>query len=330
MRKYIVKRVIYAIFILFIVSFVIYALMRSLPMSYVEQKAMQLSSAPGSVYSYKQWVARLGATYGLNQGIVPGFFGWWGNMLRGNFGDSWYYNMPVLKKFLQVIPDSLWLAIVTMILQYAIYIPLGVLAAKNQYRPIDYIITVLAMIGISLPTFFVATMFKLLFSVKLGWFDLYGKVGRNFLSLSPIGQTFDIMKHYVLPVAVITIVSIGWGMRMTRTNMLEELHKDYVRTARAKGLPEGRVIWRHAFRNTLVIIVTGLAGVLPGLISGFMITEILFQLPGIGFTSYNAILQGDIPFTMFFLVFVAFLTLAGTLLSDILYAAADPRIRLAK
>jgi peptide/nickel transport system permease protein len=298
-------------------------------MSYVEQKAMQLAQSPGSQYSYGEWVDRLGAVYGLNKGIVPGFLSWWGNMLQGNFGDSWYYNMPVLQKFSQVIPDSMWLAFTVMILQYVIYIPLGILAARKQYSTTDYVITVLAMIGISLPLFFVITMFKLVFAVYLGWFDLYGKVGRNFPFLSPWGQFWDIVKHYILPVAAATLVSIGGGMRMTRTNMLEVLQSDYIRTARAKGLPERQVVYRHAFRNTLVILVTGLGSILPGLFSGFLTTEILFQIPGIGYTSYSAILQGDIPFTMFFLVFMSFLILMGTLISDILYAAADPRIRIA-
>jgi peptide/nickel transport system permease protein len=330
MRKYLVRRLLLALVILFFASFIIYFLMRSLPASYVERKAQQLSQSPGTLYTYQQWVDRLGAAYGLDRSIPIGFFVWWGQIFRGNFGDSWYYNMPVLNKFLQVIPDSIWLALVVTILQYAIYIPLGVLAARKQYKPSDYIITVLAMVGISLPLFFVATMFKLFFSVHLGWFELYGKVSRNFLTMTPLQQFFDVVHHYILPVTVATLVNIGYGMRMTRTNMLEVLSMDYIRTARAKGLPEGRVLWRHAFRNTLVIIVTGFAGILPGLFSGFMITEILFQLPGIGYTSYQAILQGDIPFTMFFLVFISFLTLVGTLLSDILYAAADPRIRLAK
>jgi peptide/nickel transport system permease protein len=329
MRKYILRRLLYAVVILFFVYFIIYVLMRNLPMSFVEQKAMQLSSSPGAVYSYTEWVARLGSVYGLDKGIVPGFLEWWGNMLRGNFGDSWYYNMPVTAKFSQVIPDSIWLALTVMILQYAIYIPLGILAARKQYSMTDYVITVLAMIGISLPLFFVATIFKLVFAVHLGWFDLYGKVGRNFPFLTPWGQFWDIVHHYILPVFTATVVSIGGGMRMTRTNMLEVLQSDYIRTARAKGLPEGRVVFRHAFRNTLVILVTGLGGILPSLFAGFLTTEILFQIPGIGFTSYQAILQGDIPFTMFFLVFMAFLTLVGTLVSDILYAVADPRIRLA-
>ncbi|GHV00465.1 hypothetical protein FACS189483_10570 [Spirochaetia bacterium] len=137
------------------------------------------------------------------------------------------------------------------------------------------------------------------------------------------------MHHYILPIITITIVSIGSLMRYVRTNTLEVLHSDFIRTARAKGLPESRVINHHAFRNTLLPIITMVGTMIPGLFSGAMITEILFQIPGIGYTSYLAITQGDIPFTMFFLVFISLLTLIGSLVSDILYAAADPRVRIA-
>jgi peptide/nickel transport system permease protein len=291
---------------------------------------MQLASTPGSAYSFNEWVARLGATYGMNESVPVGFITWWGNVLRGNFGDSWYFQVPVLQKFAESVKYSMWLVILMMILNYAIAFPLGVMAARNQYKTSDYVITVIAMVGISLPTFFVATMFKLIFSVHLGWVDLYGIVSRDHLSMNFFQQVLDMAKHYAMPVAVLVCVSIGGDMRMTRTNMLEVLNSDYIRTARAKGLPENRVVWRHAFRNTLVIVVTGLGGILPSLISGFLITEILFQVPGIGWVSYQARTQGDIPFTMFYLVFASFLTLIGTLISDILYAAADPRIRLAR
>ena len=136
------------------------------------------------------------------------------------------------------------------------------------------------------------------------------------------------MRHFVLPVLTLTIVSIGFMMRYTRTNMLEVLNSDYIRTARAKGLSESRVINYHAFRNTLIPIVTLVGGTLPGLFSGAMITETLFQIPGIGWTSYQAMVSGDIPFSMFYMIFMAVLTLLGTLLSDILYAVVDPRVRV--
>jgi peptide/nickel transport system permease protein len=329
MRKYIIRRLLIALVILFFIAFAIYLIMRNLPLSYIERLARERAMAPGAVRSYEEWVAQLGAVYGMDKGILAGFFNWIGNALRGNFGDSWYFNMPVLKKFTEVIGDSLFLNFSATVLEFAIAIPLGMLAARKQRSKTDYAITVIALIGISFPTFFLATLLKLGFSIKLGWFELYGKVGRTHLLLSPLGQILDIAHHYVLPVCTLTIVNIGFLMRYTRTNMLEVLNSDYIRTARAKGLPESRVIYHHAFRNTLVPIVTILGGMLPGLFSGAMITEILFQIPGIGYTSYQAILQGDIPFAMFFLVFVASLTLAGTLLSDLLYAAVDPRVRIA-
>lgn len=132
----------------------------------------------------------------------------------------------------------------------------------------------------------------------------------------------------ILPILTLTLVSVGSLMRYTRTNMLEVLNSDYIRTARAKGVPENRVINHHAFRNTLIPLVTIIGGSLPGLFSGAMITEQLFQIPGIGYISYEAMVGGDIPFTMFYMTFMALLVLVGTLISDILYAVVDPRVRV--
>ena len=166
-------------------------------------------------------------------------------------------------------------------------------------------------------------------AVKLGWFDLGGLVGRSFELLSPWGQFWDRAAHLVLPIITLVVISIGSMMRYTRTNMLEVLNSDYIRTARAKGLSERKVIYHHAFRNTLIPLVTIIGGSLPGLFSGALITETLFSIPGIGFVSYQSMVAGDIPFSMFYLVFLAILTLLGNLISDILYAVVDPRVRIA-
>ena len=173
-----------------------------------------------------------------------------------------------------------------------------------------------------------STLLKLLFSVKLGWFDLYGLVGRDYAQLSSWGQFCDRANHLVLPIVTLVIVSIGSTMRYTRTNMLEVLNADYIRTARAKGLSEHVVIYKHAFRNTLIPLVTIIGGSLPGLFSGALITETLFSIPGIGYISYQSMVAGDIPFTMFYLSFMAVLTLASNLLTDILYGVVDPRVRI--
>ena len=328
MRKFIIKRIIMSIFILFFVAFIIYALLRCLPSSYVENMAQQLSMAPGAK-SYEEWIAQLNAQYGLDKNIVLGFFTWLGDAVRGNFGDSWKYTVPVLEKFNDVIWVSFIMGAISQVLELIIAIPLGVVAATKQYSRADYAITAGALVGISLPTFFFATLLKLVFSVKLGWFDLYGLVGRDYAQLSAAGQFWDKAHHLVLPIVTLVIVSVGSLMRYTRTNMLEVLNSDYIRTARAKGLSERKVIYHHAFRNTLIPLVTIVGGSLPGLFSGALITETLYMIPGIGYTSYQAMVAGDIPFSMFYMTFLAILTLAGNLISDILYAVVDPRVRVA-
>lgn len=327
MGKYIAKRLGISVVILLIVMFIIYVLMRCLPASYVETMALQLSQAPGSK-PYEQWVAQLNAQYGLDVGLIPGYFVQLKNMLTGNFGDSWKYTVPVLQKFSEVIWISFAMGGIALLLQLLIAVPLGILAAVRQYSRTDYAITAAALLGISLPTFFFATLLKLFFSVKLGWFDLFGLVSRNHQQLSAWGQFWDIAHHLVLPIVTLTVISVGSLMRHTRTNMLEVMHADYIRTARAKGLGQKQVIGQHAFRNTLIPLVTIVGGNLPGLFAGALITETLFAIPGIGYTAYQAMIAGDIPFSIFYLTFLAALTLLGNLLSDILYAVVDPRVRL--
>jgi len=325
--KFIIKRLIISVFILIFVAFLIYVLMRCLPTSYLETVARQKSMQPGSK-SFEAWMAQLSATYGMDKDIFSGFFGWCWNALRGDFGDSWKWTVPVVEKF----HDSVWISFImggiAFVLEILIAIPLGIIAATKQYTKTDYTITIVALACFSLPTFFFASLLKLVFSVKLGWFDLGGLVGRNYEQLSAAGQFWDKAGHLVLPIVTLVVISIGSLMRYTRTNMLEVLNADYIRTARAKGLSERKVIYHHAFRNTLITLVTILGGSLPSLFAGALITETLFSIPGIGFVSYQSMVAGDIPFSMFYLVFVAILTLLGNLISDILYAVVDPRVRI--
>ena len=327
MRNYIIKRIVISVGILFFVTLIIYTLMRNLPASYVEQMAIQLASTPGSK-PYQQWLDELNAAYGLDQPILIGYFGWLKEFVTGNFGDSWKFTVPVVTQFQRVIGISFILGALSLILELLIAIPLGIIAATKQYSRTDYAISAGALVGISLPTFFFATILKLVFAVRLGWFDTHGLVGRSYAQLDRMGQILDMAHHMVLPLVTLTIISVGGLMRYTRTNMLEVLNADYIRTARAKGLDEGKVIYHHAFRNTLIPLVTMVGGSLPGLFSGALITETLFSIPGIGYTSYQAMTAGDIPFTMFYLSFIAILTLTGNLLSDILYGVVDPRVRL--
>ena len=327
LRNYIIKRILISILILIVVTLLIYTLVRAMPGSYVESMAIQLSSAPGAK-PFEEWLAQLEAAYGLDKPFVIGWATWMKEFFTGNFGDSWKFTMPVVEKFKDVIGVSFIMGVLQLVLELLIAVPLGIVAATRQYSRLDYGISAGALVGISLPTFFFASVLKLIFAVKLGWFDTHGLVGRNFMSLSELGKIGDMAMHLVLPMVTLVIVSIGGLMRYTRTNMLEVMNADYIRTARAKGLSEKKVIYHHAFRNTLVPLVTMVGGSLPGLFSGALITETLFSIPGIGFTSYQAMVAGDIPFTMFYLTFMAILTLAGNLIADILYAVVDPRVRL--
>ncbi len=327
MRNFILRRLFLGLFISLFGAMVIYAVIRSLPSSYVETIARERASNPLSSKTYQEWLDQLNLVYKLNVGIIPGFIGWLGNALQGEFGESWHYGIPVTEKFSQVIWYSLIINIITLFVEIFIAIPLGILAARKQYSKTDYAITVFALMGISLPTFFLATLLKYFFSIKLGWFDLYGLTGRFYNSMTRFEQIIDMGYHMVLPVVTLTMLSIGGLMRYTRTNMLEVLNSDYIRTARAKGLSEKVVINKHAFRNTLIPFISYMSYLLPAMFAGSLITETLFQIPGIGYISFQAIIRGDIPFAMFYTTFLVVLTQVSLLAADIMYAVADPRVR---
>lgn len=327
MGRFIAKRLGISVLILLIVTFIFYLLLRAMPASFVETTAMQLSQTPGAK-PYEQWVAQLNSQYGLDTGIFRGYLRQLRSLITLNFGDSWKYAVPVMEKFSQTIGISVALGAIALVIEVLVAVPLGIFAATHQNRLGDHAVSLGALLGISLPAFFFATLLKLLFSVKLGWFDLGGLTGRDFPSLSPWGKFLDVASHLVLPVVTLVTISAGSLLRHTRTNMLEALGADYIRTARAKGLRQGQVIRRHGFPNIRIPLVTLLGSRLPGIFSGALVTETLFGLGGIGYTAYQAMVVGDIPFSMFYLSFLAVLTLLGNLLSDILYAIIDPRVKL--
>ena len=328
MTKFIVKRLLYSAVILIVVMLIVYALMYMMPNNYIEQQARLLATRPGATKSFQEWLSDLNQQYGMDKNIFSGYFTWLKSAVTGNFGDSWKWTKPVVQEFNDTVWISFILSSVAFILQLLIAIPLGVLAARKQYQVADYTATVVSMICISLPTFFRACLLKLVFATKLGWFDFTGMTSRDYPKLSEFGKILDVGKHMVLPAITLTIISIGGLMRYTRTNMLEVLNSDYIRTARAKGVPEKKVISKHAFRNTLIPLITSLGGSLPSLFGGALVTETLFGIQGIGFASYYSMVEADIPFTMFYLAFISILTLLGNLLADILYAVVDPRVRV--
>ena len=261
--------------------------------------------------------------------VFSGYFAWLGNMLKGDLGDSFLYQQPVGK----VIAEHMWvsfiISLVALIFQFAISIPLGITSATHQYSVADYAVTIITMIGISLPSFFFAALLIKVFSSWLGWFPVSGLVSGS-ASTTGIAYYLDMLHHLVLPMIVLVVLSIGGLMRYTRTNMLEVLNSDYIRTARSKGLSEKKVIYVHAFRNTMIPLMTLLAGILPSLFGGAMITEEVFAIDGIGRLAYKALQQGDVPFIMGYNMFLAVLTVIGTLLSDLMYAVVDPRVKLSK
>ncbi len=332
MLKYCIKRILLSILILLGVSVVLYFLVRLMPVSYLEQKLAASLGSSGGEISYEQKLQEMKEYYGLADesflGICRGYWGWLTKFVQGDFGKSFKYNLPVEEVIFKNMGVSFGISFVALILQLIIAIPIGVKCACNQYGKLDYTATVLTMIGISFPTFFLGSIVIKIFAVDLGWFEVGGLYSSLPKDATEWDKILDMLWHLVLPMFVLVVLSIGGWMRYTRTNTLEVLNADYIRTARAKGLSEHSVVYKHVFRNTLIPLVTMLAGTLPSLFGGAMITETVFDIPGIGNIAYQALLAGDIPFIMGYNMFIAFLTVVGIFLTDIMYAVVDPRVKL--
>ena len=328
MFKYIVKRILISILILVGVSFVLYALLRCMPTDFVEQKILNLYQAGATTSD--EFIAQMYKTYGLDGTIIEGYFKWLGSALHLDFGNSFINQRPVLSEIFDKnrMGTSFFVAAVATVFEFLIAIPLGITAATHQYSLRDYIITVFVLIGISLPSFFFGQVLKDILANKLGLFPVSGMKTAGITYDNAWEAFVDYARHMFIPILTVVILSIGARMRMTRTNMLEVLNSDYIRTARAKGLSERRVIYKHAFRNTMIPLVTSLAGLIPSLFSGAMITETVFDLEGIGKYALNAMTQGDIPVIMTYNMFLAALSVMGILMSDLMYAVVDPRVKL--
>ena len=331
MLKYILKRIGYAILVLFGVSLIIYFLTRLMPIDFVRDKVSAISTG-GSATVSPEMVDAMYASYGLTENatfmdIIKGYFGWLSDLVRFDLGTSFKYGIPVTEKIAMHMGTSFMVAMIAAVFEFMIAIPLGITAATHQYSLRDYVVTILVMIGISLPSFFFGNILKSWLSYELGWFPPMGLRDAT-KDLSGFALLLDYGRHVFIPILTVVILSIGARMRMTRTNMLEVMNSDYIRTARAKGLKERTVIYKHAFRNTLIPLVTSMAGLLPSLFSGAIITEQVFDLPGIGNIALQAMNAGDIPFIMGYNMFLAVLSVIGGLLADLMYAVVDPRVKL--
>ena len=330
MLKYIIKRLALSVLILLGVSLIIYFLIRLMPVNFVQDQITAMNQGGATIP--QETVDKMYEMYGLEPdptfgSVMKGYWKWLMTLCQFDLGTSFTHKIPVSQVIAEHMGVSFAVALIATVFEFLIAIPLGITAATHQYSVRDYVVTVFVMIGISLPSFFFGQMLKDFLAIKLGWFPVSGLVDAG-SSATGLALLPDYFMHMFIPILTVVILSIGGRMRMTRTNMLEVMNSDYIRTARAKGLSEGKVIYKHAFRNTLIPIVTTLAGLLPSLFSGAIITEQVFDLPGIGNIALKAMNKGDIPFIMGYNMFLALLSVIGVLLSDLMYALVDPRVKL--
>lgn len=275
-------------------------------------------------------LARIRANWGLDKPILVQYFYWLGNALRGNFGKSYLTGQPVIHEILERLPNTLLLMISSYILTLLITIPLGVISAVRKGTWFDNLVTVLSFAGMATPSFWLGLMLMLLFAVRLDWLPAVGMYDPLLRDSGLGARVWDVIMHMILPLATMTILSLAGITRYQRAAMLEVLDQDFIRTARAKGLPERIVIFKHALRNALIPIVTILGLSLPGLFGGAFIIETVFAWPGMGRLGVIAVFQRNYPLIMGIVVLSAVLIMLGNLLADMGYALVDPRIRYAK
>lgn len=287
---------------------------------------------PGDYFSSNrqltpQRLAELRALYGLDQPVIVRYVIWLGHALQGDFGYSLVYNRPVTEVIAPLIKNSFLVAFAAFALTWVIAVVTGVLAATRQYSLFDRIVTILLFASLSIPSFFLGLLMINVFAVDLQWLPTGGMLDTA-SSSTGIERMGEIARHMVMPVAILTFLGAGSLTRYFRSGMLEQLRSDFVRTARAKGLSERAVVFSHALRNALLPAITLLAFELPGLFSGAIITEQIFNWPGVGRIQLESVQTRDYEVLMTITLLLAALTIVGSFLADILYAVADPRVRL--
>ncbi len=323
MGKYLFKRLLLMIPILFGITIVSFGVMKIAP------------GDPVSLYTdmnpnlNKEAIDRIRAHYGLDDPVYVQYWRWLSNMLRLDFGRSFASdNRLVLDKVLERLPITIMINLISMAVIFSVAIPIGVYSAVHRDSLFDKGTTLFVFLGFSIPTFWLALLLMMLFGVYLDWLPISGIRSLNFKELSSAGQVVDLAKHLILPVFVSAFGGLAGISRYMRSNMLEVIRQDYITTARAKGLDERTVIFKHAFRNALLPVITLLGLSVPGLIGGGVIFETIFAIPGMGQLFYQSVMMRDYPTIMGILVIGAILTLVGNLLADLSYSFADPRIRV--
>lgn len=273
-------------------------------------------------------IARLKHAWGFDLPWYLRFFKWFWSMITGNWGVSIFAGgKPVTELVGRAITYTLRFSIASLVLAFIIGVPIGIYSALHQYTFFDYFFTFFAFFGMSMPTFWFGFILMMIFGLRLGWLPIGGVMTPGIETAPFVVRFFDQAKYMILPVIVLSLFSMASWMRYARSSMLEVIRMDYVRTARAKGLPERTVIFKHALRNALIPIVTLLGLSLPGIISGATITETVFSIPGMGRLTVDAMLSNDYPVAMVCLLLESSLLIIGNLIADLLYAVVDPRIR---
>jgi peptide/nickel transport system permease protein len=322
MLDYLLKRLLMLVPLLLGITLITFVVIHLAPGEPVE---MQTAMNPKISAKTRE---RLREYYGLDKPLHVQYGRWLGRLAKLDFGRSFAPdNRPVIDKIKERIPVTLSLNIIALLLEFGLAIPIGILAATHRNTLLDKGITLFVFLGFAVPTFWLALLLMYLFGVKLAWLPISGLHSLGSEGFSAVHWFWDMARHLFLPIAIATFGSLAGLSRYMRANMLEVLGQDYITTARAKGLAERVVIYRHALKNALLPVITLLGFSLPGLIGGSVIFETIFAIPGMGQLFYMGVMARDYPLVMGILVIGAGLTLVGNLLADLCYAVADPRIR---
>jgi peptide/nickel transport system permease protein len=325
MLTYLVRRIAIGVLTLLLITFVIYGLIRNIPGTPLTVAQNEID--PSKQMS-KERIKQLEAIYGLDKHWTVAYVQWIGNVLQGDLGRSFSRKQAVSRIISQRIGPTLLLSVPSLLLSYLLSIPLGLYCSARAGRTDERVISTLLYVLYSFPAFVAALFLQLLFAVRLGWLPLFGMVSDHYEQMSLLGKTWDLFLHSLMPVTVYTYGGLAYGARFIRSNMQEVMRQDYIRTARAKGLGPVSVVWKHAFRNTLIPLVTLLGLELPGLLSGSVVIEQIFTWPGMGRQFFESIIERDYPTIMGLTLMFSVLTLAAQLLADVFYTLVDPRVRL--
>ncbi|ADO56305.1 ABC transporter permease [Paenibacillus polymyxa] len=317
MSSFLTKRLSYMIIILLAASMMIFFLYAMTPGDFIS----------GNLKLSPERKAELREIYGLNKPILERYGNWLGNALHGNFGYSLAQQKPVLTLFNEYIWNSFLLAIVSTFLTWLIAVIIGVVAAYKQYSWFDTLVMVLIFAAMSVPSFFIGLYLIKIAAVDLKWLPP-GSMLNTGSNATGLEYVKEVLQHMTLPVIVMTLLGLGSLTRYFRSNMIDVIQQDYVRTARAKGLKERKVLFTHALRNALLPAITLVGFELPALFGGSLIIEKIFNWPGIGQLYMQSFSLRDYPLLMGFTMLIAILSVIGTLLSDILYRIADPRVKV--